>query len=277
MGNRFLTQINEKSVGFSKGQRRIGRYITENYDQAAFMTANQLGKSAGVSESTVVRFAVELGYTGYPEMQKAMQVELLHNLSQSQTKGSSAGGIRGRDMVSMVLRADAEMLRKTGELLDREAFNLAVNAILNAKNIYLVAAYPVSILAQWMHYHLSLMFDNVYIITEQMAAKLVSLETEDVLIIFDFPQYSKFMNRLVQLCRNMGVKVIGFTDSELSAIARISDITLVAKSGMISIANSLTAPLSLMNAFIAALATHREKVLAKKMKGLDKIRGAYDV
>ena len=190
----ILSILQEKNPTFSKGQRRIARYITESYDKAAFMTANRLGKTVGVSESTVVRFAVDLGFDGYPSMQKAMQEMVLNRLTSVQRIEVANNRLGDQDIVSMVLHSDMEKLRKTSEILDREEFNAAVNAIIKAKRVYILGVRSVEPLANFLGYYLNYMFNNVHIVsgfgTVEMFEKIVGVNSEDVAIAFSFPRYS---------------------------------------------------------------------------------------
>ena len=148
----FLSILQQKEQSFSKGQKRIARYITEQYDKAAFMTANRLGKTVGVSESTVVRFAVDLGFDGYPSMQKAMREMVLNRLTSVQRIEVANDRFGDQDVVSMVLHSDMEKLRQTGETLDRQQFQTAVNAILRAKRVYIIGVRSAAPLANFLGY-----------------------------------------------------------------------------------------------------------------------------
>lgn len=281
MAEDFLTLLQNKEADFSKGQKRISRYITESYDKAAFMTASRLGKTVGVSESTVVRFAVELGYDGYPSMQKAMQEMVLNRLTSVQRMGVANDRIGDQDVVSMVLNADADKLRQTAEVVSREDFQAAVQAILKAKRIYVVGVRSTSALAGFLGYYLNFMFNNVQVVTtsgaSEMFEKLVSVDAEDVVVAFSFPRYSTSTLKGAQYCRSTGATVIGITDSRLSPLGQNSDHVLVAKSDMLSLVDSLAAPLSLVNALIVALASGREQALAKNFNTLERLWEEYNV
>ena len=179
----ILSILQEKDGTFSKGQRRIARYITEAYDKAAFMTANRLGKTVGVSESTVVRFAVDLGFDGYPSMQKAMQEMVLNRLTSVQRIEVANNRLGDQDIVSTVLHSDMEKLRKTDEILNREEFSAAVNAIIKAKRVYILGIRSAEPLANFLGYYLNYMFNNVHILsgfgTVEMFEKIVSVNPED--------------------------------------------------------------------------------------------------
>ena len=281
MNEDILAVLEEKAPTFSKGQRKIAAYITESYDKAAFMTASKLGKAVGISESTVVRFAVELGYDGYPNMQKAMQEMVLNRLTSVQRIGVTNDRIGNQDVLSMVLQADADKLRQTNETMNREAFHAAVQAILNARRIYLLGVRSASMLVNFLGYYLNYMFDNVHIINTSSASeifeKLVNVNQEDVVIAFSFPRYSTSTVKGVQYCHSVGAKVIGITNSNLSPLSQISDHVLVAKSDMVSLVDSLVAPLSVVNALIVALAAGREQELAKTFDTLEKVWEEYHV
>ena len=275
MNEDILSILEYKMPTFSKGQKRIAGLIREQYDKTAFMTASKLGKMANVSESTVVRFAMELGYEGYPQMQKAMQEMVLNRLTSIQRMGLTSDRIGSQDVVSTVLHSDAEKLRQTSETVDRQVFQKAVQEILNAKNIYVIGVRSAAALAGFFGYYLQYMFEHVHIITESSAGelleRLINVRSTDVVIAFSFPRYSSSTVQGVAYCRNAGATVIGITNSMVSPMSDYCDRILVAKSDMVSIVDSLTAPLSLVNALIVALAAGRETVLRETFDKLEYI------
>lgn len=281
MNEDILSLLEKNASGFSKGQRRIAAYITESYDKAAFMTASRLGKIVGVSESTVVRFAVELGYDGYPSMQKAMQEMVLNRLTSVQRMGVTNDRIGNQDVLTTVLQSDADKLRQTNETVSREDFNASVQAILKARRIYILGVRSASVLVNFMGYYMNYMFDNVHIVTTSGASeifeKLVNVTRDDVVIAFSFPRYSAATVKGVQYCRSVGAKIIGITNSHLSPLGQISDHVLVAKSDMVSLVDSLVAPLSVVNALIVALASGREQEIEKTFDTLEKVWEEYHV
>ena len=245
------------------------------------MTAHRLGQTVGVSESTVVRFAVELGYDGYPSMQKAMQEMVLNRLTSVQRMGVTNDRIGNQDVLTTVLQSDADKLRQTNETVSREDFNASVQAILNARRIYILGVRSASALAHFMGYYMNYMFDNVHVVTTSGASeifeKLVNVTSEDVVIAFSFPRYSAATVKGVQYCRSVGAKIIGITNSQLSPLGQISDHVLVAKSDMVSLVDSLVAPLSVVNALIVALAASREQAMEKTFDTLEKVWEEYHV
>ena len=280
MNSDILSTLQNSLPAFSKGQRLIAKYILEYYDKAAFMTANKLGKTVGVSESTVVRFAVELGYDGYPKMQKALQEMVLNRLTAVQRIGVTNDRIGDQDVVSMVLQSDIEKLRQTGETVSRDDFRNAVNAILRAKRVYIMGVRSAAPLANFLGYYLNYMFNNVHIITNsgtEMFEKIVGITSEDVVIAISFPRYSSSTLRGAQYCRSTGATVIGLTDTRLSPLGQNADHVLVAKSDMVSLVDSLVAPLSVINAIIVALAAKRERELTTTFNALEHIWDQYNV
>ena len=281
MRHDFLATLQEKAPSFSKGQRRIAAYITESYDKAAFMTANRLGKVVGVSESTVVRFAMELGFDGYPGMQKAMQEMVVNRLTASQRIEVANDRIGDQDVVSMVLQSDADKLRQTGETVDRGEFQAAVNAILNAKRVYILGVRSAATLAGFLGYYLNYMFRDVHVVTasgaSEMFEMIVGVGPDDVVIAFSFPRYSTTTAKGAQYCRSTGATVIGMTDSRLSPLGQNCDHVLLVKSDMVSLVDSLVAPLSVTNALIVAIAARREKELSKTFDNLEHIWEEYNV
>ena len=273
--NDVLNKMEVMSRTFSKGQRRIAEYMLRDYDKAAFMTASRLGKTVGVSESTVVRFATELGYSGYPQMQKALQELVLNNLTSVQRMGVANDRMGKEDLLSAVLHADAEKVRKTAENISSAAFQNAVDAILKARRIYLIGVRSASTLANFMGYYLNYMFDSVHTVTAsgtgEMFEKLVNVGKNDVVIAFSFPRYSSATVKGAEYCRSVGATVIGLTNSNLSPLAESCDHLLLAKSDMVSVVDSLVAPLSVVNALIVALAAQREDALAQTFGTLEKV------
>lgn len=281
MNNDILMLLQQKAPLFSKGQRQIARYITESYDKAAFMTASRLGKAVGVSESTVVRFAVELGYDGYPSMQKAMQDMVLNRLTSYQRIEVANDRIGDQDVVSTVLQSDIDKLQQTAELVDRDDFRGAVDAILGAKAIYILGARSAAPLASFLGYYLSFLFGNVHVVTASGASevfeKTIGVGAEDVVIAISFPRYSAATVKGAQYCRTTGATVIGLTDNRLSPLGQHCDRILLAKSDMVSLVDSLVAPLSVINALIVALASAKEHDMSKTFEALEQIWEEYKV
>ena len=281
MNNDILSVLQERATTFSKGQRAIARYITESYDKAAFMTASKLGRTVGVSESTVVRFAVELGYDGYPTMQKAMQEMVLNRLTSVQRIEVANDRIGDQDILSLVLQSDMEQLRKTVSSVDRKDFSAAVNAILDARRIYVLGVRSASALASFLGYYLNLMFEDVHTITAsgtgQVLEKLISAEPDDVVIAFSYPRYSTSTVTGASFCHSKGAKIVAMTDSRTSPLGQTSDFVLQTKSDMASLVDSLVAPLSVVNALVVALAARREEKLAKTFSRLEEIWEKYQV
>ena len=277
----ILSILQERKARFSKGQRLIAKYITESYDKAAFMTANRLGKTVGVSESTVVRFAVDLGFDGYPSMQKAMQEMVRNRLTSVQRLEVASDRIGSQDVVSMVMHSDMEKLRQTGETVSREDFNAAVQAILKAKHVYILGVRSAAPLADFLGYYLNYMFRNVHVVTNsgtgEMFEKIVGIGSEDVVIAFSFPRYSAATSKGAQYCRSTGATVIGITDNRRSPLGLCCDHVLCAKSDMMSLVDSLVAPLSIVNALVVAVAAKREKELHRTFENLERIWDEYNV
>lgn len=281
MLNDILADLESGMHTFSKGQKRIARFLSESYDKAAFMTASKLGQAVGVSESTVVRFAVELGYDGYPSMQKAMQDMVMNRLTSVQRMGVANDRIKDQDILSSVIHSDIDKLRQTAEMISKEDFNNAVDAIIGAERVYILGVRSTAALANFFGYYLNFMFDNVHTVTasgaSEMFEKLVGVGPNDVVIAFSFPRYSTSTVKGAQFCRSTGATVIGLTDSRLSPLGQNSDYVLVAKSDMASVVDSLVAPFSVVNALIVALASGREEVITKTFDTLERVWSEYNV
>ena len=271
-----LTLLREDSR-FSKGQRAIARYFLESYEKAAFMTAAQVAKAVGISESTVVRFAVELEFDGYPALQKALQELVMQRITTAQP--AEAPG--QKDPLSAALEKDMELLRKTGEMTDRAVFSAAVDGILAAEQVYILGIGASAALAAYLGFHLEKLLDRVCVLTEASAnalfERLVKAGHKDLLIGISFPEYAPPMGDLADYCRSKGMQVVGITDSALSALGRNSDYVLTAKSENGGFAESLTAPMSLIHGLIAALAGEREAALQARSGELEWVRSKYQI
>ena len=281
MKDDILAVLEERESTFSKGQRRIAGYITESYDKAAFMTASRLGQTVGVSESTVVRFAVELGFDGYPEMQKAMQEMVMNRLTSVQRIEVANDRIGNQDILAKVLQADADKIRQTAETVSREHFRCAVDAILKARRIYILGVRSAAPLANFAGYYMNYMFEDVRIVTVsgagEMFENLVSITPADVVIAFSFPRYSSATLKAAQYCRGVGATVIGITNSNQSPLAQNSDYVLIAKSDMVSLVDSLVAPLSVVNALLVALTAAREQEVQKSLGTLERVWEEFNI
>lgn len=281
MSEDILSVLQSKAYRFSKGQRAIATYITEYYEKAAFMTANKLGKTVGVSESTVVRFAMELGFDGYPAMQKAMQEMVMNRLTAVQRIEVANDRIGDQDILSMVIQSDMEKLRQTAETVSRDHFAAAVEAVLKARRVYIIGSRATAVLAGFLGHYLRHMLDSVHVVTSsgasEMFEQIIGVGPEDVVIAFSFPRYSSATFKGVQFAQSTGARVIGITDSALSPLGRSSDHVLLCKSDMISLVDSLTAPFSITNALIVAIAARRERELQETFSSLEKVWEEYQV
>lgn len=281
MATDILSTIHNKMTSFSKGQKRIAQYIESSYDKAAFMTASRLGKMVSVSESTVVRFAVELGFDGYPSMQKALQEMVRNKLTSVQRIEVTNDRLGDQDVVSMVLQADWESIRMTSEALDRRVLDQAVEAILRAKNIYIVGVRSSAVIATFMSFYFRNIFDNVHLVnssaTSEMIEQMLHVSQGDVVIGISLPRYSSRTVQLMEFARDSGAEVVAITDSLEAPAAKRADHTLLAKSDMVSVVDSLVAPMSLVNALIVAIGQKKKGELSRIFENLEGIWQEYEV
>ena len=281
MNRDILLYIQDNMSSFSKGQKRIANYILESYDKAAFMTASKLGKMVEVSESTVVRFASELGYDGYPSMQKALQEMIRNKLTSIQRIEVSNDLMGDQDILSMVLQSDIDKLRMTMEETDREKFNRTAEAIVAGRRIYIIGVRSSAALSSFLAFYFNLIFENVVQISantvSEMFEQMLRVGPEDVVICISFPRYSSRTVKAMQFARDRGATVVALTDSEMSPLAGMAQHTLLAKSDMASFVDSLVAPLSLINALIVAVGRKKNEDLSRTFETLEKIWDEYDV
>ena len=178
-------KIHAMMPAFSKGQKRIAEYILKNYDTAAFLTAAKLGEKAGVSESTAVRFAMLLGYEGYPEFQEAMAAFLKKRLGSVEKIEAASGDIEQSKVLSYVMSADIEKIRLTMDTIEPDAFELAVDMLNTAEHIYVVGVRSCAPLAEFLGFYLRMVHDNVRMVTtnsaSEMFEQMLSLNERDVI------------------------------------------------------------------------------------------------
>jgi DNA-binding MurR/RpiR family transcriptional regulator len=277
----ILRTIEENMDGFSKGQRQIARYLLTHYDKAADMTVAKLGLELNGSESTVVRFVMELGYAGYAEFQKALQELIRTKLTSFQRMEVTNHLIGDGDVLEKVLMTNVENIRHTLDSISRAAFHDAVDAIVKAKNIYIIGVRSSSMLANFLGYSLRMVFDNVCLIDtasgSELFQQIMSIGEGDVMIAISFPRYSKRVIRAVEFARRAGADVVALTDSAEAPISSFAQQVLIAQSDMASYVDSLVAPLSLINALVVAVSRVREDEVRERLQKLERIWDEYDV
>lgn len=281
MQNDLFVQIRDNMGNLSKGHKKIAEYILEHYEKAAYATAAKLGTTVGVSESTVVRFATELGFSGYPEFQTALQDIIRNKLTSIQRIEATTDRMNSDDVLEKILNSDIDKIRKTLEECDKDEFYNAVNTIISAKRIYIVGTRSASALARFLAYYFNLMFENARFINtasmSEMFEQIMRIEQGDVMIGISFPRYSKQTAKALNFASENGAKVIAITDSKNSPIAESATHTLLAKSDMASFVDSLVAPMSLINALIIAIGIKKQEEIKKNFECLEDIWDKYDV
>ena len=266
---------------FSKGQKRIANYILQNSDKAAFMTASKLGKLSGVSESTVVRFASELGYDGYPSMQRALQEMIRSRPTSTQRIQAADDQFGGQDVLTAVIQSDMDKLRMVSDEADRTEFSKAVDVILGARHIYILGTRSSYFVAGYLNFYLHLLTGNVTLVQSNAAGEifeqLLRIGPRDVMIAISFPRYSKVTMNTVKFAQDRGATIVAVTDNELSPVYQMADAALLAPSEMISFVDSMVAPLSLINALLIAVGRRMGTDVSRTFADLEDIWNKYGV
>ena len=281
MNSQLSDRIKMKSATFSKGQRLIAKYIEEHSDKVAFMTASRLGATVGVSESTVVRFATEIGYSGYPALQQAMQEMIRSKLTSVQRLEMTSSNIAPERLLDAVLEQDIDILRRTKETVNREDFYRAADALQRAQRVYILGACSSLALATFLSHYFRLVFDTVHLVEATSEAtilqQMIHAGEGDAIIAISFPRYSKKAAKALQYASDRGVSTIAITDSPLSPLARHASHVLLARSDMVSFVDSLVGPLSLINALIVTVAIRRKGEVADTLRKIENIWDEYGV
>jgi len=277
----LLKKIEDSIPEMSKNRRVLGEYILKNYDKAAYLTASKLGAIVNVSESTVVRFAIELGFSGYPDLQHTLQELIRTKLTSMQRIEITNSRIGDADILEKVLISDTEKIKSTLDTISRVDFERAVSAIINARMIYIVGMRSSASLAAFLSFYFRLIFSNVTLVQttsgSELFEQILRMTKDDVVIAITFPRYSKNVVKSVEYAKNIGAHIVALTDSELSPIAKNADSILIAKSDMASFVDSLVAPLSIINALIVAISKIKQQEFSDIFNKLENIWEEYEV
>ena len=279
--NDLIHRIRKNMPKLSKGQKLIANYILDHYEKAVFLTAAKLGTIVGVSESTVVRFANELGYDGYPKFQDALEELVKSKLTAMQRLEVTTDRIDTSHVLKSVLQMDEEKIRSTRDQIDEEAFNRAVDKIIGAKTIYILGVRSCAGLASFLGFYLNIIFDNIKVVNtnsiSEMFEAIHRINEDDVIIGISFPRYSKRVMKCLEFAQSKKASVIAITDSYISPIAGYSDYALIGSSEMVSFVDSLVAPLSIINAIIVAISLRKKDEISVNLEKLENIWVEYEV
>ena len=279
--NDTISRINDKFNKMSKSHKKVATFILDHYEQAAFMTAAKLGATVGISESTVVRFAYCLGYEGYPQFQDALADWVKNKLNSVQKIGAKYGKSTQSEILTSVLTTDMENINDTIEHVDPQAFETAVDIILNAEHVYIVGIRSCEPLARFLYFYLNMIRGNVILLastsTSEIFEQMIRIDEKDAMIGISFPRYSMRTLKAMELANDRNAKVVSITDTIHSPMCLYSSCNLMAKSEMVSIVDSLAAPLSLINALVGALCLKRPDDVRKTLESLEDVWDNYQV
>ena len=276
-----ISRINEKFNKMSKSHKKIATYVIDHYEQVAFMTAAKLAKAVGVSEATIVRFAYALEYEGYPEFQDDLAEWVKNKLNSVQRVGAKYGKSTQSELLASVLSADIEKIQDTIEHVDAQAFETAVNIILSVKHIYIIGLRSCKPLAEFLHFYLNIIRGDVYLLdstsTSETFEQMLRINEKDAVIGISFPRYSMRTLKAMEMANDRNAKVITITDTIHSPMCPYSSCNLMARSDMVSIVDSLVAPLSLINALVVALCLKKPEDVKRNLESLEYAWDNYQV
>ena len=277
----ITARINKSYNNLSKSHKKIANAILNEYETVGFMTATRFGQYVGVSESTVVRFAIELGFEGYSDFQQSIKDLIKSKLTPNQRIELTKTQYADKDVLDMVMDADIQKIKHTQRRIDKKVFISAVEAMLSARNIYIIGARSSEPIARILYYNLSLIFDNIRFVnpssSSEVLEQMYSIGKNDLLFAFSFPRYSSTIVKAARYAKSSEASVVVCTDSESAPIASYSDYVLAAESDMASFMDSLVAPLSIINALIVEIAKRREADIVHRFEKLEKIWDEYEV
>lgn len=281
MNSQLSERIRENRVRFSKGQKLIAKYIEEHPDKVAFMTASRLGKTVGVSESTVVRFATELGYSGYPQLQQAMQEMIRSKLTSVQRLEMTYNNIEKEKLLDAVFEQDISIIKRTRANIDHKAFYAAAKALVPARRVYVLGAGSSLAIAAFLAHYFEQIFDSVHLIEATSEAKvyqqMIKVDENDAIVAISFPRYSRKAYKALQYASERGAVTVAITDSPLSPLAKSAEHVLYARSDMVSFVDSLVGPLSLINALVVTVAIEKKEEVSDTLAKIENIWEEYEV
>lgn len=276
----LIKNIQNKFNELSKGQKLIADFIINNYDKAAFMTAFDLGETVGVSESTVVRFAITLGYTGYKELRKELHELVKNKLTTVQRISMTDKYSSNSNALRTVMQKDVENIQSTINEIDSSKFKEAIDMILKAKHVYILGLRSSSFLAGYLGFYLNFLIKDAKVIISgpnDVFEQLFKVDSNDLMIAISYPRYSKRALEAIDFAKEKGCKIVSITDSLISPASNYSDISLIARSDMLSFVDSLVAPMSLINALIVSIGIEKKKEITINFEDLEKIWKKYNV
>lgn len=277
----IMKTIKKNYSQLSKGHKIISTFILNNYDKAAFLTASALGEATGVSESTVVRFSLKLGYSGYRELQDELQEFIKTKLTTVQRLNLVKNNYEDkRNIIASTMETDMDNIKKIINEIDISSFNKAIKNILEAKHIYIIGLRSSYFLAGYLNFYLKFLLDNVRLIDigpNDIFEQLLNISSEDVILIITYPRYSQRIMEVLEYSREQNTQIITITDSLISPAAQKADISLIAPSDMLSFVDSLVAPMSLINALIIALGIEKKEDLSNYFEDLEKVWKKYNI
>ncbi len=277
----LLQVLQSKRGELSKSQKRIADFVLANYDRVSYMTAAKLARAAEVSESTVVRFAMELGFEKYPDFIRCLKEVARRKLTPNQRIRLANEHISDSRLIESVLCSDIERIKFTLEHVHREDFYRAAQMICRADAVYILGVRSSSALATFLGYYLELFFANVKLITSaggsQLPEQMIHVSERDTVIAISYPRYAKSISNAAAYAKEKNARLVAVTDSADSPIGRLADVKLLAQSDMVSFADSLVAPLSVLNALVAVIGNMREETVSHSFELLEQMWDEYDV
>lgn len=274
--NDLIGLINSNFYKFSKGQKQIAQFIIDHYDKAAFMTAAKIGETVDVSESTVVRFASSLGYSGFPELQKALQVLIKNKLTTVQRIGLDDDIVNDKDKLhKKIIKNEMNNMRNMFENFDIEALDKATEIIMNAKKVYILGLRTSSTLSNYLGFYLDVILDNVKVLNNSgvnsLYEEIIRIKETDVLIVISYPRYSKITIDATKFIKEHKTKIVAITDTEASPVYSIADVSLLAKSNIVSFIDSLVVPLAMINNLIINIGLQEKEDIVEYYNRLEQL------
>ena len=274
----LLREIQSQYAGLSKNHRKIADYLATTGIEVSFDSITELSRKIGVSESSIVRFAKEMGYKGYPNFRKELQAEFRRTSGAASRLSDALTSVSGRSVIDSVFKADIELIEETRSGLSETELTQAVTMITTAKKIFVIGFRAAFSLAYFLYFRFVRLRLDARLITltggTSLVEQLALLQKGDILIALGFDAMPRETRIALDFAAKNRIPILAISHTPTSEIARKSTLCLVARRRPHR-TQSLAASMSLLNALAIAVATHNKDKAFRALRRLDAIEQQY--
>jgi len=274
----ILNQITSHYSELTPSQKKVASYLHNNINEAFLLNSFQIAKKANVSEATVTRFISNLGFSGFSEFKKEIAQRVVKDFSTTKRLAESAESLEEGpgNIFAEILKGDIENIRALRATISDQSFEKAVKKLCSARSIYVLGLRSSYALAFYLAFNLRFFLKKVILLTPgigDIPEQVLELRKDDVLVVISFRRYTRESFDIAEKIKKKEASVIAITNSELSPIAKLADVSLIASTKIPTYIESCTAPMSLINALITAIALRKKD---KALSALNKLENTFE-